>query len=255
MLYPYFLLFFFVYRILLLLKYVMKKLVSILFTLLFLISCARKTNNLAMSPVSSVDISKTYLALGDSYTIGQSVDTLARYPVQTVNLLRLQNIKINDPDIIAVTGWTTHNLIIALDNNPPKKNYSVVSLLIGVNNQYQHLSIDDYKIEFTELLNRSVSYAGNNKDHVIVLSIPDYSVTPYAAGADTAQIAKEIDEFNAVNKTITLAAGVQYLNITAISREARYNLQLVAGDGLHPSAIEYEKWSRLLAPLMQQQLH
>ena len=208
-----------------------------------------------MSRVPSTDTSKTYLALGDSYTIGQSVDTQGRYPVQTVNLLRQKGIQIKDPDIIAVTGWTASNLIYALDNHPPKTNYSVVTLLIGVNNQYQHLSIDEFKTEFAELLNRSVSYAGNNKDHVIVLSIPDYSVTPFAAGADTAEIAKEIDEFNAANKAITLAAGVQYLDITPISREAKYNLQLVAGDGLHPSAIQYEKWSALLAPLMQQQLH
>jgi hypothetical protein len=152
-----------------------------------------------MSQASSVDTSKTYLALGDSYTIGQSVDTADRYPVQTANLLRLKGVQLKDADIIAMTGWTTTNLIDALNNNPPKANYSIVTLLIGVNNQYQHLSIDDYKIDFTELLNRSISYAGNNKDHVIVLSIPDYSVTPYAAGADTAQIAKEIDEFNAAN--------------------------------------------------------
>ena len=175
--------------------------------------------------------------------------------MQTVNLLRQQNIQIKDPDIIAVTGWTTSDLINALNNNPPKKNYSIVSLLIGVNNQYQHRSLDEYKNEFTELLNKAITYAGNNKNHVFVLSIPDYSVTPFAAGADTAQIAKEIDEFNAANKTISLAAGVHYLDITPISREAKYNSQLMAGDGLHPSALQYEKWSALLAPLMQQELH
>lgn len=233
----------------------MKKLVSLSIIFLSLISCAKKSNTVAMDPATPVDTSKTYLALGDSYTIGQSVDTPGRYPVQAVNLLRQKGIRIKDADIIATTGWTTTNLINALNNHPPKTNYSIVTLLIGVNNQYQHLSIDDYKIEFTELLNRSVSYAGNNKAHVIVLSIPDYSVTPFAAGADTAQIAKEIDEFNAANKTITLAAGIQYLDITPISREAKYNLQLIAGDGLHPSALQYEKWSGLLAPLMQQQLN
>ena len=233
----------------------MKKVVSLSITFLSQISCAKKSNNVVMNQAPQADTSKTYLALGDSYTIGQSVDTTDRYPVQTVNLLRQKDIQIKGPDIIAVTGWTTTNLINALNGNPPKTNYSIVTLLIGVNNQYQHLSINDYKIEFTELLTRSISYAGNNKDHVIVLSIPDYSVTPYAAGADTAQIAKEIDEFNAANKTITLAEGVQYLDITPISREAKYNLQLVAGDGLHPSALQYEKWSALLAPLMQQELH
>jgi len=233
----------------------MKKLVSLSIAFLSIISCAKKSNNVVMNQAPSADTSKTYLALGDSYTIGQSVDTTERYPVQTVNLLRQKGIQIKEPDIIAVTGWTTTNLINTLNNNPPKTNYSTVTLLIGVNNQYQHLNIDEYKVEFTELLNRAIIYANNNKAHVIVLSIPDYSVTPYAAGADTAQIAREIDEFNAANKTITLAAGVQYLDITPISREAKYNLQLVAVDGLHPSAFQYQKWSALLAPLMQQQLH
>ncbi|HEY5407822.1 MAG TPA: SGNH/GDSL hydrolase family protein [Ginsengibacter sp.] len=232
----------------------MKNIVSLLITFSSLISCAKKSDNAIMNGTPSADTSKTYLALGDSYTIGQSVDTSGRYPVQTVSLLKQQGVKIKDADIIAVTGWTTGNLINALDNNPPKNNYSVVTLLIGVNNQYQHRSLDEYKTEFIELLNRSITYAGNNKDHVIVLSIPDYSVTPFAAGADTAEIAKEIDEFNVANKTIALAAGVQYLDITPISKEAKYNIQLVAGDGLHPSAIQYEKWSALLAPLMQQQL-
>jgi len=200
-------------------------------------------------------IHKTYLALGDSYTIGESVSESGRYPIQTVNLLRQQNIQIKDPDIIAVTGWTTANLINALDNNPPKKNYSVVSLLIGVNNQYQHQSIEEYKTEFKALLDSAIAYAGDNKSHVFVLSIPDYSVTPFAVNIDTAKIAKEIDEFNEANKTISLSAGVHYLDITPVSREAKYNLSLIAGDGLHPSAYQYEQWSNLLAPMMQQELH
>ena len=202
-----------------------------------------------------MDIVKTYLALGDSYTIGESVAESERYPVQTKYLLRHNNIQINDPNIIAVTGWTTGNLLNALNDNPPQKNYSVVSLLIGVNNQYQHRGLDEYKNEFAELLSKAITYAGNNKNHVFVLSIPDYSVTPFAAGANTAQIAREIDEFNAANKTISLAAGVHYVDVTPISREAKYDLQLIAGDGLHPSATQYEKWSALLAPLMQQELH
>ena len=167
-------------------------LVISIFTFLFLLSGVKKNNILPVNS-SLPDTSKTYLALGDSYTIGQSVPEDGRYPVQTVNLLRLQNIQISDPDIIAVTGWTTTTLINALDNNTPKNNYSVVSLLIGVNNQYQHRSVDEYKTEFTELLARSITYAGNNKNHVFVLSIPDYSVTPFAAGSDTAEIAKEIE--------------------------------------------------------------
>ena len=127
-------------------------------------------------------IHKSYLALGDSYTIGESVADTERFPVQTVKLLREHNIDISNPDIIAITGWTTTNLLNALNNNPPKKTYSVVTLLIGVNNQYQGKSLDEYKIEFTKLMNMAVSYAGNIKSHVFVLSIPDYSVTPFAKG-------------------------------------------------------------------------
>ncbi len=199
--------------------------------------------------------SKTYLALGDSYTIGESVPDAGRFPVQTVNLLRLQNIQIKDADIVATTGWTTGNLLNALDTHPPKKNYLYVTLLIGVNNQYQHRTLDEYKSQFTELLNRAISYAGNNKAHVFVLSIPDYSVTPFASGSDTAQIAKEIDKFNEENKTISLNEGVHYIDITSISRGAKNDPSLIAGDGLHPSAIQYKKWSELLAPLMLQEIN
>ncbi|MBA3673921.1 MAG: hypothetical protein H0W75_03035 [Chitinophagaceae bacterium] len=138
-----------------------------------------------MSQTNSTDPSaKTYLALGDSYTIGQSVAEAERFPNQTVALLRAQNIKINDPKIIATTGWTTKNLIDALNATPPQNNYDVVSLLIGVNNQYQGRSIDEYKTEFTLLLNRAIQYAANKPTHVFVLSIPDYSVTPFAQGSD-----------------------------------------------------------------------
>jgi lysophospholipase L1-like esterase len=220
-----------------------------------LISCAKKNDSGSINPLNSMDTVKTYLALGDSYTIAESVPQSGRYPVQTVNLLRQQDIQIKDPDVIAVTGWTTGNLNSALNANSPKKDYSVVSLLIGVNNQYQHRSLDEYKTEFTELLNRAITYAGNNKNHVFVISIPDYSVTPFAAGSDTAQIAKQIDEFNAANKKISLSAGVHYLDITPISREAKYNSVLIANDGLHPSAYQYEQWSILLASVMRRELH
>ncbi len=156
---------------------------QLLFAILIpvLFSCSKKN----MSQTNSTDPSaKTYLALGDSYTIGQSVAEAERFPNQTVALLRAQNIKINDPKIIATTGWTTKNLIDALNATPPQNNYDVVSLLIGVNNQYQGRSIDEYKTEFTLLLNRAIQYAANKPTHVFVLSIPDYSVTPFAQGSD-----------------------------------------------------------------------
>lgn len=237
------------------------------FSILFvsLISCAKNRdpfvdpiNNVDSSDTSknnSMDSFKTYLALGDSYTIGQSVPDSERFPVQVVNVLRGKNITIKDPDIIAVTGWTTSNLLNALNNHPPAQNYSLVTLLIGVNNQYQRKNLDAYQTEFIELLNRSVAYAGGIKDHVFVLSIPDYSVTPFAYGQDTARIAKEIDAFNAANKTISLNAGVHYIDITPISRNAKNDPSLIAPDGLHPSGIQYKEWTDLLIPGMYQQLH
>ena len=128
---------------------------SIIF--LFLSSCSKKNDNSAKQPPVAMDtLQKTFLALGDSYTIGDSVDETERFPAQTGQLLRQQNIDLANPDIIAVTGWTTANLLNALDDNPPKKNYSIVSLLIGVNNQYQGRSLDAYKNEFTELLSRAI---------------------------------------------------------------------------------------------------
>lgn len=226
----------------------MKKLLTLSILFLSLLSCAKKNDNSFQPPSNSVDsIHKTYLALGDSYTIGESVAESERFPMQTVQLLKQQNIDIANPDIIAVTGWTTGNLLNALNNNPPKKNYSVVTLLIGVNNQYQGKSLNEYKTEFTELLLRAIKYAGDNRKHVFVISIPDYSVTPFAQGSDIAGIAKEIDAFNAANKAITLNEGVAYIDITPISREVKNDPSLVAGDGLHPSGIQYKRWSELIA--------
>ena len=203
-------------------------------------------------PQASLDTSKKYLALGDSYTIGQSVLPSERFPNQVVSLLRAAHYKVADPDIIATTGWTTGDLIRSLNNNTPGNNYSFVTLLIGVNNQYQGRGLTEYASEFTLLLNRAIQYAGNVKKHVIVISIPDYSVTPFAANSDTARIAREIDAFNQVNKDISTQMGITWLNITPISREARTNPSLVASDGLHPSATQYSRWSALLVPLIEQ---
>ena len=204
-----------------------------------------------MTQTNPIDPTATsYLALGDSYTIGQSVSEAERFPNQTVSNLRIENIKINDPKIIATTGWTTKNLIDAVNGANLQNNYDVVSLLIGVNNQYQGRSINEYKTEFTLLVNRAIQYAGNKPTHVFVLSIPDYSVTPFAANSDRSKIGAEIDQFNSANKTISLQLGVNYFDITSISREN--DPLLVANDRLHPSGKQYKRWADLLAPLMKQ---
>jgi len=194
----------------------------------------------------------TYLALGDSYTIAQSIPSTESYPAQTVNILSAENIHFSAPEIIARTGWTTTDLLNKIKSSPPQRSsYDIVTLLIGVNNQYQHLSEDQYKTEFTTLLNKAIRYANNNKKRVIVLSIPDYSVTPFAQGSDTAYIAQQINLFNQINRTISLQAGVNYLDITAYTRMSVNNRSLIAYDGLHPSGKEYAIWSQDLAALIK----
>src|SRR5205823_5638661 len=155
--------------------------ISVIF-LPILYSCSKSNMNTTNTTIIS-DISKTYLALGDSYTIGQNVSDGQRFTSHTVILLRSEGIKINDANIIAATGWTTKNLIDALNTTALQTNYDVVSLLIGVNNQYQGRSIDEYKTEFSFLVNRAIQYASNRPTHVFVLSIPDYSNTPFASGS------------------------------------------------------------------------
>jgi lysophospholipase L1-like esterase len=204
-------------------------------------------------PVVVNDSSQVFfLALGDSYTIGQSVDAADRFPVQTAKLLNQEKIECTPPDIIAKTGWTTGNLLGFLaETDPPKPVYDIVTLLIGVNNQYQHRPKDEYAREFLLLLNRAIQYAGNRKTRVIVMSIPDYGVTPFASGSDTVLIAKEIDEFNAVNRIIALQAGVLYLDVTGYTRLAANNPSLIASDGLHPSSVEYTVWAQALVPVIK----
>jgi lysophospholipase L1-like esterase len=202
-------------------------------------------------PVDTTLRAKTYLALGDSYTIGQSVSEEQRFPYHTVRQLIDKNVEMSQAEIVAATGWSTGNLLGALNANPPTKTYDFVTLLIGVNNQYQGRSPSEYRAQFTELLGRAISYAGNRRTRVFVLSIPDYSVTPFARGLDTARISREIDEFNAINKEVSLQTGVAYFDITPISRQARTDQSLTAGDGLHPSGKQYEKWALLLSPAMK----
>lgn len=197
------------------------------------------------------DSVKTYLALGDSYTIGQSVSQNERFPAQTVLQLRQQGIKIADPVYIAQTGWTTANLqqAIALQNPAPK--FDVVSLLIGVNDQYQRVDTGTYAVRFTQLLEKSIALAKGKRSGVFVLSIPDYSATPFVAPADKPAVKKEIEQFNAINKRIASNYGVSYTDITPSSREAENNPALVAPDKLHPSGLEYKKWADMLAPKMK----
>jgi lysophospholipase L1-like esterase len=188
-----------------------------------------------------------FLALGDSYTIGESIDESQRWPVQLAAALRRSGVNISDPQIIARTGWTTANLSDAMDRAAPQGPYDLVGLLIGVNNQFQGRSEDEYRQQFADLLSRAVALAGGRAGRVLVLSIPDWGVTPYAkdAGADPAAVGAAIDRFNAINRQLTLKAGAAYVDITPVSRQRR---DLIADDGLHPSGEQYAKWVELALP-------
>ncbi len=201
-----------------------------------------------ISPIADGPVKK-WLALGDSYTIGQGVTIAESYPAQTANLLTLSGINMGLSDYIATTGWTTDNLDAAIRTKNPGK-YDVVSLLIGVNDQYQRHDTTGYRQRFTGLLIKAIELANEKKENVFVLSIPDYSVTPFAAGSDTAQIRKEIDWFNAINKNVTAAFNCPYLDITPSTRDAANDRTLIASDGLHPSGLEYKRWANRLAPMM-----
>jgi lysophospholipase L1-like esterase len=189
----------------------------------------------------------TYLALGDSYTIGEALPLQQSFPYQTIELLRKEKINIAAPEIIAKTGWTTDELAGAIDQHTFLPQYDFVSLLIGVNNQYRGHSAEEYKKEFESLLQKAIGFAGNNNSTVIVLSIPDYSVTPFAKEMDVQKIEREIKEFNSVNHSIAEQCGVHYIYITDSTQKAKNDLSLLAEDGLHPSAKEYFNWAKQVA--------
>ena len=182
-----------------------------------------------------------YLALGDSYTIGESVGESERWPVQLAKALNNKGIKVDPPVIIATTGWRTDNLKNAINIAALKETYGLVSLLIGVNNQYQGKPVDQYKVEYEDLLKTAIQLAGGKKENVFVVSIPDYGYTPFGKSKQ-GQITKALDEFNAVNKRITESYGIDYFDITTISRRGLADPELVASDGLHPSGKQYTLW-------------
>lgn len=193
----------------------------------------------------------TYLALGDSYTIGESVPENERFPNQTASLLAAEGISLAPPRIIAKTGWTTDELEAAIAEANITDTFSIVTLLIGVNNQYRGRSVSEYKTEFTRLLKQAIHFAADHSDRVVVLSIPDWGAVPFAEGRDRQQIAEDIDAFNAVNKSVSKKFKVHYLDITADTRKAPQDPGLVASDGLHYSAKGLAVWAGKLAGIMR----
>ena len=186
-----------------------------------------------------------YLALGDSYTIGESVDEASRWPNQLARLLMNEQ-RVDDDirvDIIARTGWTTSQLQAAIERQSLSPHYDMVSLLIGVNNQFQGQNIRRFEDEFAQLLQTAIALADGNRERVVVVSIPDYGVTPFGRGYGAARIAQELDNYNAIQQRITQAAGVRFVDITAHSRKVLDDSSLIANDGLHPSARMYAYWA------------
>jgi lysophospholipase L1-like esterase len=245
----------------------MKTLQIILIALTSLSGCTKKadttdvaTNTQPQITTMNAPDTLTYLALGDSYTIGEAVTQQNSFPYQLTNALNYNFISnkspvhVQNPTIIATTGWTTDDLINGIANSGiTNKKFNFVTLLIGVNDQYQQQSISNYQVKFAQVLNTAINFASGDTSRVFVLSIPDYGVTPFGSGRDSI-IGPQIDQFNAINQSESKKAGVNYLNITAISREAATNLSLVAADGLHPSAAMYQLWVQQLEPMVVYQL-
>ncbi len=182
------------------------------------------------------------LALGDSYTIGEAVAPEERWPVQLAERLRNAGLSVEEPQIIARTGWTTDELATGIRNVDPQGPFDLVTLLIGVNNQYRGRDPENFRTEFKALLETSLGFAGGDTGRVIVISIPDWGVTPFAANRDRDKIAAEIDLFNSIKQDEAGRAGVKFIDITPDSRKAKEDPSLIAPDGLHPSGTMYQVW-------------
>lgn len=227
---------------------------TLLLLLLPVFACAQADNaaQFAVHQTAQPKMDKlyTYLALGDSYTIGEAVELRKNFPYQTVQLLRSQGHLFYAPEIIARTGWTTDELQDTMRKYQFLKTYDFVTLLIGVNNQYRGSAVSLYKEHFEQLLKRSISLANGDTSRVMAVSIPDYSVTPFVSTADKPRVSRGIDEYNALAKTICGQYNVRYIEITEGSRKAKTDASLIASDGLHPSAKEYTRWARKVAAAM-----
>jgi lysophospholipase L1-like esterase len=226
---------------------------------IFFIACKKdeqpdKASSLLFtSQPSSVTAINTFLALGDSYTIGEGVYDQERFATQTAILLGQEGLVMLRPTYVASTGWTTGHLRLGIEYSKPEK-HNIVTLLIGVNDQYLGMDLETYRKGLDQLVNKAIELAYSKSSHVFMISIPDYSVTPRVQFADTARIRAEIDAFNTVNKSVAEMYGCKYLYVTDLTREGRYDRSLISNDGLHPSGKEYARWAKLLAPMIKEVL-
>jgi len=227
----------------------MKQYLFLITFLFILFSCAKEEENYSIDTVkdsittdNSSQTESTYLALGDSYTIGQSVSVEDSFPsILVTELNNLDNYFI-PPKVIARTGWTTQNLKNAIFEENIQQNFDIVSLLIGVNNQYQGKSVSEFRTEFTELLEMAIVFANNNPKNVVVISIPDWSGSPYGQNFNQEIIGQEINNYNSIKKEITLNKQVSFINITELTRQAEGNDAYFASDGLHFSGLMHQLW-------------
>lgn len=215
---------------------------------LALAGCASPTTFRARSAVQEGQRPMRFLALGDSYTIGEGVAESERWPVQLAAMLDRHGVTVAPPEIVARTGWTTDELAAGIERAQPTGPYALVALLIGVNDQYRGRDEGQYRSRFAGLLAQAIGFAGGEPGRVLVFSIPDWGVTPHAAGRDRGAISAAIDRFNAINRDEGRRAGAHYLDVTLISREAAGDPSLLAGDGLHPSGRMYARWAELALP-------
>jgi len=204
-------------------------------------------------PQSSLPLSnRRYLALGDSYTAGESVAPEESLVSQLVQRLNEGGVSFTEVQKVAKTSWTTSELGYGIESARPQGPFDLVTLCIGVNNQFRGRPLEEYRVEFRGLLAQGVEFAGNHANAVIVLSIPDWGVLPYGAKFDQALIARQIDDFNQANRAETLNAGAHYVDITPISRREFKDPAMVASDGLHPSGKQYALWVTLIKPLVEE---
>jgi lysophospholipase L1-like esterase len=208
---------------------------------------------LSAGAIRSEAVPARLLCLGDSYTIGEGVDVAGRWPNQLAAGLRSHLMAVDDPEIIARTGWTTDELAAAMDRHAFDPPYDVVTLLIGVNNQYRGRDLPNYRDEFGALLTRAIALAGHRPSRVVVVSIPDWGVTRFGqeSGRDAVQIAREIDAFNAAKAAIAASSGAGYADVTAASRDAGALPDMLVADGLHPSASMYRRWLDTILPAVR----
>lgn len=190
---------------------------------------------------------KSWLALGDSYTIGEQVSLHESFPYQALQLLRKGGQEMYAPEIVAKTGWTTDELDAHINQTSFCTSYDMVTLLIGVNNQYRGRTAENFQPEFKALLQKAIAFAGGKNKNVYVLSIPDWGITPFAKERDVQQIAVEIDQYNEVCRLTAQELSCHYIDITASQRIDGNNPEFLATDELHPNGNEYAKWSKALA--------